>query len=69
MNNDSTTVKHTPGMVTIWSRSASRSHWVIERTHTKDYCKCLIGVNDPGECIEMSGRIYLVCEEGVNPNN
>ena len=54
--------------VTIWSKPLYSNTWCIERTHSKEYCKCLIGVNEVGDFVEIKGRIYGVFEENTNPN-
>lgn len=54
--------------VTIWSRINEKWMWVIERTHTQDYCKSLIGISEIGQIVPVNGREYGVFGEGVNPN-
>lgn len=53
--------------VTIWSKRGN-GMWLIERTHSADYCKCLIGINEIGETVVINGITYGVFGEGHNPN-
>ena len=54
--------------VTIWSKCLNSDHWVIERTHSKEYAAILMNSLVMDEVIEMNERYYIVVNEGVNPN-
>lgn len=57
--------------VTIWSKSAKNCSWVIDRTHSIEYARHLLGnaALSIGETIVINGRIYAIFNEGFNPRD
>lgn len=54
--------------VTIWSRHVGSGHWLIERTHSVEYVKELLGTAIVGDKVVFGEREYLVWPEHKNPN-
>lgn len=55
--------------VTIWSKGTNSNLWLVERTHSLEYAKKIMGVLGVGEIVTMpDNRQYVICIEGYNPN-
>lgn len=55
--------------VTIWSKSGEYGRWVIERTHSLEYAKVIMGKVEIKEIVIMpNGKYYAIFPENINPN-